>query len=62
MKTKIKLTPDGASVQMEKLQPSGMYSVIARKASGELHDKITCDTYREACHFFKSFYKVLKNA
>ena len=51
---------NGACASMEKLFPSGMYLVQVRTPSGELHDKIRLDDYRQAMSYFKAFKAIAK--
>lgn len=61
MNTKRKDYKNGASVSMEKLFPSGMYLIELRNPVGDLHDKMRCDDYREACAYYKSFGNIARN-
>jgi len=59
---KIKTFKNGACViQDDPSFPSGMISVIARDAIGEVIDKIRCDGKREANEYFRAFCAVAKN-
>jgi hypothetical protein len=40
---------------------NGWYVVKLYKRSGELLDKMRCDTYRGACEYFKAFNLIAKN-
>lgn len=40
---------------------NGWYVVRLYKRSGELLDKMRCDTYSGACEYFKSFNLIAKN-
>jgi hypothetical protein len=40
---------------------NGWYVVRLYKRSGELLDKMRCDTYGGACEYFKSFNLIAKN-
>lgn len=48
----------GASVSMDKATVSGMYTLIVRTPSGEVHDKTRCDDYREALDYWKAFKRI----
>ena len=51
---------NGWSVVMDK--GAALYSVIVRNSSGNVHDKIRCDDYRNAMDYWKSFNAIAKNA
>jgi hypothetical protein len=58
---KIKLFKNGAYTTLEK-QACGYYSVQVRSPSGELIDKIRCDTYRDACEYRRAFNAIARNS
>ena len=58
---KTKLFKSGATTQIEKLFPSGMYLVEIRDPSGTIHDKMRCDDYQDALAYLKSFNKIASN-
>lgn len=51
---------NGWSVIMDK--GSALYSVILRNASGEIHDKMRCDDYRDALEYRRAFQAIARNA
>lgn len=55
---KVKVYPHGYA-SFEKT--GTLYTVKVYKGE-ELHDKVRCDTYREACEYFKAFSAIAKNA
>jgi hypothetical protein len=57
---KIKEQKNGAWTTFERLCPSGMYLVKLHAPSGQLMDKIMCDTYSGACAYLRSFNKIAK--
>ena len=51
----------GAYVTFEKSNPPyGMYQVMIRNPSGEIHDKIRCDDYSDAMDYLRSFKKIAR--
>jgi hypothetical protein len=38
------------------------YTVLVRDARGELHDRIRCDDYRAALHYWLAFNAIAKGA
>jgi hypothetical protein len=56
---KIKEQKNGNYTTFER--ENGWYVVRLHKRSGELLDKMRCDTYRGACEYFKSFNLIAKN-
>lgn len=54
-KPRAHVADSGASVSMDKSTPSGMYTVIVRNPSGEVHDKTRCDDYTDALDYWKAF-------
>lgn len=58
--SKIKVFSNGYAT-FERLFPSGMYLVMCY-VGDEVHDKIRCDDYRDACNYYKSFQAIAKNA
>ena len=59
MQTKSKLFRNDWFVQFEK---TGFWYVVqVRAASGELHDKVRCDDYRNACDYYRAFCAIAKN-
>ena len=42
--------------------PNGWYEAYVRNASGEMHDKMRCDTYKHAMEYYKSFNLIAKAA
>ena len=56
---KIKEQKNGNYTTFER--ENGWYVVRLHKRSGELLDKMRCDTYRWACEYFKSFNLIAKN-
>ena len=59
---KINSYANGASVSMEKLFPSGMYCIVARSPSGEVLDKVRCDSYLAARAWFVMLGTIAKNS
>lgn len=60
MKTKV--FKNGASVRMESPSHDGIIVVIARKANGDILDKIRCDSKRAAGEYYRAFCAATKNA
>lgn len=58
---KIKLFKNGAYATFEKTS-NGYYCVICRGANGALIDKVTCDTYADACAYYKSFAAIARQS
>lgn len=59
---KIVTFKNGASVIMDDPSfPSGMVKVICRKPSGDIHDRVSCDTASQAREYFKAFKAIAKN-
>ena len=56
---KIQEFKNGAYVTFERL-PSGFYAVALRSPSGELHDKVRCDTFRAASEYRRVFAAIAK--
>ena len=52
---------NGWSASMTK-SSNGYYTAIVRTASGNVHDKIMCDDYRDASAYYKSFQAIARNA
>lgn len=42
--------------------PNGWYETYVRNASGDIHDRVRCDTYRAAMEYYKCFWMTAKNA
>ena len=59
--TKIKTFKSGAWTVFERLMPSGMYKVKLYSPSGNLLDRIMCDSYREALAYLRCVQGVAKN-
>ena len=60
MQTKCQTYRNGWSVLLDKERI--MYCVILRDASGEVHDKMRCDDYRNALDYYRSFKAIARNA
>lgn len=58
---KTKEFKNGASVFMDDPAYNGMTTVIGRDPSGEIFDKIHCDTKQQANEHFRAFSKIAKN-
>ena len=58
---KIKEQKNGAWTTFERLFPSGMYLVKVHDTSGQLIDRIMCDTYSAARDYLRAFNKIAKN-
>ena len=56
---KIQEFKNGAYVTFERL-PSGLYAVMLRSPSGELRDKVRCDTYRAAIEYRRAFAAIAR--
>ena len=56
---KIQEFKTGAYVTFERL-PSGLYAVALRSPSGELSDKVRCDTYRAAMEYRRAFAAIAR--
>jgi hypothetical protein len=56
---KIKEQKNGNYTTFER--ENGWYVVRLYKRSGDLLDKVRCDTYGGACEYFKSFNLIAKN-
>jgi hypothetical protein len=59
MQPKIKTYRNNWCVVME--QTSVWYSVIVRNATGNVHDKVRCDDYRNAMDYWRAFNAIAKN-
>jgi hypothetical protein len=59
MITKTFTSKSGAFVLFEK--DAGWYKVLVRAPSGDLHDKMRCDSYSEALAYYRSFCKIARN-
>lgn len=57
---KAKTYRSGWSTHMDKA--GAMYVVIVRNASGEVHDKVRCDTYSDASGYYRAFNAIAKNS
>ena len=55
---KIKLFKNGALITMERV--GGMYVVLCRDPAGRVHDKVRCDTYRDASEYRRAFCRVAR--
>lgn len=42
--------------------PNGWFETYIRDARGDLHDRIRCDTRRDAMDYYKAFQSIAKNA
>ncbi len=51
---------NGWSAMMDKA--GAMYVVIVRNARGDVHDKMRCDDYRDACDYYRAFKAIARNA
>ena len=62
MKSKAYVAKSGACVIFEQLTTGAQkwYSVVMRNASGELLDKVRCDTYADACAYCRSFRAIIR--
>ena len=49
-----------AWVNFERLHPSGYYLVTLYDPMGNIHDKVRCDDYRNACEYRKAFVSIAK--
>lgn len=56
---RIQLFKSGACVTFERL-PSGLYAVALRSPSGELSDRVRCDSYRAATEYRRAFAAIAK--
>lgn len=54
------LKKNGAVVTMEKTGASGMYVVLLRAPSGQVHDKVRCDDYSDALAYRRSFLAIAR--
>ncbi len=52
---------NGWSVYFDKLR-NGWYETYVRDASGEMYDKMRCDTYAGAREYYRAFRAIAKNA
>jgi len=44
------------------VKTSAYYTATVRNARGDIHDKITCDTYKGAAEYYRAFQKIARNA
>lgn len=51
---------NGWSVYFERI--GDWYHVLVRDARGDVHDKVRCDSYREASDYRRAFKAIAKNA
>ena len=51
---------NGAWTVFERTIPSGYYIAKLYKPSGELADKVSCDTYAAAREYLRAFNKIAK--
>jgi hypothetical protein len=51
----LKLYKSGAYVVCERNAVSGFYTVTLRNPAGNVHDKVSCDTYRSAREYARAF-------
>lgn len=49
------------SVSLTK-SPNGYYTTIVRNSSGDVHDKMVCDTRRAALEYYRAFRAIAHNA
>ena len=61
IRDKFKLYPNDWSVMFEQQFHNGMITVTLRSSSGEIHDKVRCDDYRNAMDYFRAFKSIAKN-
>lgn len=61
MKYGMKVLNNGASVSFDRNSVSGFFTVLLRNPSGQVHDKITFDTYRGALEYRRAFISIGKN-
>ena len=57
---KIQEFKNGAYVTFER-DAGGMYSVLLRDPSGNVADKVSCDTYSDALAYRRAFCAIAKN-
>lgn len=38
-----------------------LYVVIVQNARGDVHDKVRCDDYRDACSYYRAFNAIASN-
>ena len=57
---KTKLFKSGAWTIFDREPIGGLYSVKLYSASGELRDKVRCDTYRGALDYWRAFNAIAK--
>lgn len=60
MKPRVKEYRNGWSVYAEK--GGTLYTVIVRNGRGDVHDKMRCDTYRDAMDYWRAFNAIARNA
>ena len=58
--SKITEQKSGAYTVFERMFPSGMYLVELYNPTGELIDKIRCDTYSAAREYLSAFNRIAK--
>ena len=56
----LKAFKTGAHTTFERLHPSGFYLVRLVDPSGNLQDKISCDTYKAAREYQRAFNKIAR--
>ena len=57
---RIKEFKNGWTASLDKA--GSMYVAIVRNARGDIHDKMRCDDYRDACDYYRAFSAIAKNA
>ena len=58
---KITQQKNGAWTVFERTMPSGYYIAKLYKPSGELADKVVCDTYKAATEYLRAFNQIARN-
>ena len=60
--SKLKLFKNGASVVFSKNDINGFYTVTLMSPSFNIVDRVSCDTYRDACEYRRAFIALARNA
>lgn len=58
---RFKTFKNGATVLHELNPISGLHTVLLRAPNGSVHDKVSCDTRRDANDYRRAFEKIVKN-
>ena len=57
---RVKIYKNGWSASLDKAGP--LYVAMVRNARGDVHDKMRCDDYRDACDYYRAFSAIAKAA